>query len=289
MVLAFAGEARAQDAPVFQADTVRAVGEFLNRISSDIEKIQHTRQRLTQEYDSLVGVISRIKVSRELDFLRRMRLKRLLRLSEEMAVQIGKLNTIHKLQMEMLVLRIRPAIVLMENEIEERMAWYRTKRNDTLRTPIILMLRERARMLRMLKPAPAYGRIAPQDIPADGEYAVRADFAQDLSDRLARRIESIDFELGRIQFALRLRNAYLREAENSALPPWKSVRGWMDPWLTDRSLELSGFQLRSGDDLLVREYKLRAERNAILEHRHRWQNRALTWQKAAEAESSFAE
>ncbi len=278
------GTIHGQNGPVFQADTIRAVGEFLNRISNDIEKIQHTRQRLTQEYDSLVGVISRIKVSRELNFLRRMRLKRLLRLSEETAVQIGRLNKVQQLQVDMLAQRVRPAIVLMENEIEERIASYRAGENDTLRAQIVLMLKERARMLHMLKPTYTQGRTTSRDTPGDGEYAMKADFALDLADRMNRRIDAIDFELGRVHFGLRLRNAYLRQSADENLPAWKTIRGWMDPWLTDRRLEFSGYDMRSGDDLLVREYKLRVERDAILEQRYLWHHRALVWQQAAESQ-----
>lgn len=284
MAAVLTGTLHGQNEPVFQADTVRAVGEFLNRVSNDIEKIKHTRQRLTQEYDSLVGVISRIKVSRELNFLRRMRLKRLLRLSEETAVQIGRLNKVQQLQMDMLAQRVRPAIALMENEIEERMASYHAGKNDTLRAQIILMLKERARMLHMLKPTYTPVRTTSRDISGDGEYAMKADFARDLADRMNRRIEAIDFELGRVHFGLRLRSVYLRMSEDENLPAWKMIRGWVDPWLTDRRLEFSGFFLRSGDDLLVREYKLRVERDAILEQRYLWHHRALVWQQAAESD-----
>jgi len=267
-----------------QADTMRAFSEFLGRILQDIEKIEHTRQRLTTEYDSLVSVISLIKVSRELNFLRRIRLKRLLRSSEDLAVQIGKLNKVHQLQMDILQSRIRPGVGILEKEIEESTAAYEKFRLDSIRSHIIVLLRDRSRMLTILRLVWANDRMTTTMEPLDGEFEVKANLAFDLSDRLNARMSALDFERHRVQFAIRLRNAYYREAQHTRLPAWSAVRGWIVPWLMDRRLEVSGLFLRANEDLFVRDYKLRTERNAILELQQRWLVRAHEWQFAAEKE-----
>ncbi len=264
---------------------MRAFGEFLNRISQDIEKIDHTRQRLTVEYDSLVGLISAIKVSRELNFLRRMRLKRLLRTSEDLAVQIGRLNKVHQLQLDLLQSRIVPGITLLEREIEESIGAYERSPADSIRYQILEMLRDRSRMLTMLHSTWATPNMRSNALPVDGEPDVKANFALDLSDRLNARLSAIDFERRRVQFAIRLRNAYFRVAEKIRLPGWSTVRGWVEPLLTDRRLEATGLVLRSNEDLLVRDYKLHAERMAIQEMRQRWLTRAHEWQLAFEKEA----
>lgn len=252
----------------------------LRRVLADIQRVQLTKDILSAEYDSLVAEVATIKVSRELGLFRRMKLKRLLRRSEDLSQQIAKLERVIHMHSAASQSRIKPAIVQLESQILAAVPRSSSVLPDSIRVRVAEWLWYRRSMIDFVLGSGGQRLgMSVSRLPVSGSEMEKANLAGDTADRLRRYERDLQFELDRIAFLLQLRAFFDRIERQASDPSWNLVRSWIDPGPVEARLALSGNTLRWRDNLSVRSYLLQVELQAARAAVKEWTFREAYWQE----------
>ncbi len=108
-----------QEVTGFKSPSIHEVLRFLEKSEQDISTLTQTRRLLQMNYDSLVFEIDELKQSGEIGFFDRMRLKGLLKKSEDIANQFVKIDNLIKAHEEANTQKRWNLMELMEKEIAD--------------------------------------------------------------------------------------------------------------------------------------------------------------------------
>lgn len=108
-----------QEVTGFKSPSIHEILRFLEKSEQDISTLTQTRKLLQMNYDSLVFEIDGLKQSGEIGFFDRMRLKGLLKKSEDIANQFVKIDNLIKAHEQANTQKRWNLIELMEKEIAD--------------------------------------------------------------------------------------------------------------------------------------------------------------------------
>jgi hypothetical protein len=111
--------AQAQTPSEYRSPTIHETLRFLEKSNQDIATFTKTRKFLKMNYDSLVYAVDRMKQNGNVGFFDRMKLKSMLKESEDIANQIVKIDNLVKAHEEANRQKTRGLIELMEKEIAD--------------------------------------------------------------------------------------------------------------------------------------------------------------------------
>lgn len=125
--------AQAQTPSEYMSPTINETLRFLEKSNQDIATFTKTRKFLKMNYDSLVYAVDQLKQNGNVGFFDRMKLKSMLKESEDIANQIVKIDNLVKAHEEANKQKTRSLIELMEKEIADTLnvLFFRHYGNDT--------------------------------------------------------------------------------------------------------------------------------------------------------------